>query len=81
MNQEQFKRMILQQTEARKQYEADKKNNHLIRTICNRRYKSKGNHDIKEIQKALEEMGFLDDVELVERNNGEMVYQVISFKS
>lgn len=80
MNSELFKRMIEKQNEWRNQFYADKKTRQLIRTICNRKYKSKGNQELEEIHKSLLEMGFLEDVTLVEREYGNLCDSRITIK-
>lgn len=70
-----FKLMVEKQNEWRKQYYANKRNKHIIKTVCNRRYKSKGNKNMEEIKNALLEMGFLDELILKESGSGELCYE------
>lgn len=81
MQSELFKMIIEKQNVWRKQYHANKKDKQIIRTICNRKYKSKGNKELREIHKSLVNLGFLDEVELVEQTNGNMCYESIYHKT
>jgi hypothetical protein len=58
-----FKLMVEKQNELRKQYYENKKRKMLMKVIRNRKYKSKGNKDAEDINKALIEMGFIEEIE------------------
>jgi hypothetical protein len=77
MDSDLFKYLIEQQNIWRKQYYADKKTKRIIRTICNRKYQSKGNKDIENIHKSLVEMGFLEEVKLIHTHSGELCYDIL----
>jgi hypothetical protein len=67
-----FKLMLEKQKEWRDQYYADNKAKKIIRTITNRKYKSKGNKSIDEINESLK--GVLDEVIITQRETGELCY-------
>jgi len=75
-----LKLMVEKQNELRKQYYQNKKSQYVIRTICDKRYKSKGSHTIEEIKKELENLGYLDEVKLTQNIYGELCYESISIK-
>lgn len=74
-NTELFKLMVEKQNEWRKHYYETQKAKHLIRVICNRRYKSKSHHTLEQIHKELERLGFLEEVILIEESNGNKYYE------
>lgn len=80
MNSDLLKLMIEKQNEWRKQYYADKTNKQIIRTICNRKYKSKGNKGLEEIHKSLSETGVLEEIILSQRESGELCYDSLDGK-
>ena len=67
-NTELFKLMVQKQSEWKKQYYENQKAKRLIRLICNTRYESKSHHTLKQIEKELERLGFLEEVTLIEEN-------------
>lgn len=77
MNTELFQLIVEKQNEWRKQYYANKRTKRVIRTICNRKYKSKGNQDISDIHKSLLDGGFLEEVILRQTHSGELCYESI----
>lgn len=74
-NTELYKLMVQKQNEWRKQYYQNQKTKQAIRIICNRRYKSKSHHTLERIQHELEQLGFLDEVTLIEEDNGNKYYE------
>lgn len=72
MHSELFKMIVDKQLEWRRRYNSNKKTTQIIRTICNRKYKSKGNKELKEIHKSLLDLGFLEEVKLDEREFGNL---------
>lgn len=74
MDSEKFRELIEKQCELRRQYNADKKTKQIIKTICNRKYKSKGNKGLEEIHKSLMDMGFLQEIQLIHTQSGELCY-------
>ena len=81
MNSELFKMIVEKQTEWRRRFNANKQTNLIIRTICNRKYKSKGNKELEEIHKSLVDLGYLEEVDLVEQTDGDMCYQSVYHKT
>ena len=77
MNHELFRDLILNQAEYARQYRSNKKKQHLIRTIKNSRYKSKGNRDLNDIRKALAELGVLYEVQMIENVSDNLVDETI----
>ncbi len=77
MNSELFKLMVEKQNEWRDQYYANKKDKRIIRTICNRKYKSKGNKELEEIHNSLIELGLLEEVLLRQTHSGELCYDAL----
>jgi hypothetical protein len=57
-----FKLMLQEQQTLRQQYYANEKTKNIIRIICNRRYKSRGNKTLEEIRDSLK--GYLDEMVL-----------------
>jgi hypothetical protein len=75
MNTELFTMILNKQIQWRQEYYANKKDKRIIRTIYNRKYKSKGNKDINEIHKVLVDMGFLEDqLTMIQQQDGNLCY-------
>jgi hypothetical protein len=72
-----FQLMVEKQNEWRRQYYANKRNKHIIKTVCNKKYKSKGNRNVSDIHQSLLELGFLDEVILTQTHSGELCYESI----
>jgi hypothetical protein len=70
MNSELFKLMLQEQQTLRKQYYANEKSKKIIRTICNRRYKSKGDKGLEEIKESLK--GYVDEMVLNNSQSGDL---------
>jgi hypothetical protein len=73
MNQELFKLMVEKQNEWRNQYYADKQTKKIIKTICNRKYKSRGNKRLEEIRDTLKD--YLDEMVLKNSQSGELCFE------
>lgn len=73
MNEDLFKLMIENQALWRRQYYENKKTKRIIRTICNRKYKSKGNKSLEEIRDSLK--GYLDEMVLNNSQSGELFFE------
>lgn len=77
MNQDKFRRMLFKQMEWRKQYEAEQQTKHIITTICNRRYKSKGNQNAEAIKQSLIELGNLEEIVIHHTETGDLCFDSI----
>lgn len=77
MDTELFKLIVQKHNEWRRQYNEDKNNKKIIQRICNRRYKSKGNKEMRDIHNSLVELGFLEEVILHQTHSGELCYESI----
>ena len=78
MNMELFNSIINNQTKWRREYFENRNKKMLIRRICNRKYKSKGNKNINEINKFFLENG-LEEIEIIERQEGNLVFETINY--
>lgn len=68
-NSDLFKLMVEKQHEKKKEYYNNKKQNILMKVIKNRKYKSLEKHkgdDVSKIYNALSEMGFVEEMELLD---------------
>jgi hypothetical protein len=72
-----FKTMIKMQNQWRDEYHADKRTRHIIRTIANRKYLSKGRKGVDEIRKSLEEGGYLEELILTQNQSGELCFDYL----
>ncbi len=68
-----FKLMVEKQGEWRRQYYENQKTKRIIRTICNRKYKSKGNKGLEEIRDSLKH--YLDEIVLNQTQSGELCFE------
>jgi hypothetical protein len=78
MNNESFRDLILNQAEYARQYRSKKKKEHLIKTIKNSKYKSKGNRSLNEIREALAKLGVLYEIQTVENTAENVVDETIT---
>ena len=77
MNSELFKLMVEKQSEWRRQYYENKRNQKIIRTICNRKYKSKGDNSFDEIYNSLLQTGLVEEVVLEQTQSGELCFNTL----
>jgi hypothetical protein len=68
-----FKLMLQEQQTLRQQYYANQKTKNIIRTICNRKYKSKGDKGLEEIRESLK--GYLDEMILNNSQSGDLCFE------
>ena len=80
MNMELFNSIINNQTKWRREYFENRNKKMLIRRICNKKYKSKGNKNINQINKFFLENG-LEEIEIIERQEGNLVFETINYKT
>lgn len=80
MDRELFKIMIANQQLWKQQYYADKRKRILIRNICNRRCESKGLKTNTEIIDMLNQLSFIEEIQLIEFDNGSLHFETICYK-
>ena len=68
-----FKLMVEKQGEWRRQYYENQKTKKIIRTICNKKYKSKGNKGLEEIRDSLKD--YLDEMVLNQTHSGDLCFE------
>lgn len=77
MDTETFKLIVENQDKWRKQYYENKLRKNVISVICGRKYKNRGNKNVKEIYDALVEMGYLEDAIYLNKFSGDICHEYL----